>query len=139
MRRPFVVLVEDDPTLAETIGVAHVDIRDGLTAVRIIESLKPTVVLLDLPFVGHDGYEIIRQLRSQPETRDIRIVVITADKTVRYRTPVRVDAILIKPFHIDALHATIEHVMGAPAVMVRLESSSVLAIGSERSGYERLK
>lgn len=50
----------------------------GQEALDSIARSKPDLVLLDLMMPGIDGFEVIRRLRSNPETADIRIVILTA-------------------------------------------------------------
>lgn len=50
----------------------------GQEALDSIAHTKPDLVLLDLMMPGIDGFEVIRRLRSNPDTADIRIVILTA-------------------------------------------------------------
>ncbi len=52
--------------------------RDGDAALRMIESDIPDLVLLDIMMPRRDGYEVCRAIRSNPDWRDMRIVVLTA-------------------------------------------------------------
>ena len=40
---------------------------------------KPDVVLLDMKMPGMDGFEVMRELRLQPDTRDLPVIFLTAD------------------------------------------------------------
>jgi PAS domain S-box-containing protein len=48
--------------------------QDGLAKLR---RFRPDVALIDVGLPGMDGYELARMARSQPETRDIRLIAIT--------------------------------------------------------------
>ena len=50
----------------------------GQEALDSIARSKPDLVLLDLMMPGIDGFEVIRRLRANPDTADIRIVILTA-------------------------------------------------------------
>ena len=50
----------------------------GQEALDSIARSKPDLILLDLMMPGIDGYEVIRRLKSNPETADIRIIILTA-------------------------------------------------------------
>ena len=50
----------------------------GQEALDSIARSKPDLILLDLMMPGIDGFEVIRRLRANPDTADIRIVILTA-------------------------------------------------------------
>jgi DNA-binding response OmpR family regulator len=77
-----VLLVEDDPTVADVVvqylsksglGVTHV--ADGLTAVTAARAVEPDILVLDLMLPGIDGLEVCRRVRAE---RDVPIVMLTA-------------------------------------------------------------
>ena len=77
-----VLLVEDDPTVAEVVtqyltrsghDVTHVD--DGLQAVAAAAAVEPDIIVLDLMLPGIDGLEVCRRVRAD---RDVPIVMLTA-------------------------------------------------------------
>lgn len=51
---------------------------NGREALDFISKEKPSLVLLDLMMPEIDGYEVLRQLRNNPETKDIRVVILSA-------------------------------------------------------------
>jgi putative two-component system response regulator len=78
------VLVVDDTesnldiltaTLNKDYGVSVA--KDGESALEIIESQPPDLVLLDICMPGIDGYEVCRRLKRNLNTRDIPVVFIT--------------------------------------------------------------
>lgn len=57
--------------------------NNGIKALRIAQSeSKPDLVLLDIMMPEMDGYEVCRRLKSNPETRDIPIIFLTAKTDV---------------------------------------------------------
>lgn len=79
------MVVDDDMVSRHVIGQAlsraNLDYRavgSGAEALTQISKLHPSIVLLDLMMPPPDGYEILRLLRAQPETRDVSVVVLTA-------------------------------------------------------------
>ncbi|MBY0467487.1 MAG: response regulator, partial [Burkholderiaceae bacterium] len=79
--------------------------EDGLDAARQIELDLPDVLITDVEMPGMDGFELTRQVRSNPRTAHIPIVMITADDEKH-----RVDALeagvsvlLSKPYPEDQL------------------------------------
>lgn len=51
---------------------------DGTEALQAASAFKPDVILLDVNMPGMDGYEVCRQLKSNPQTSDIPVLFVTA-------------------------------------------------------------
>lgn len=51
---------------------------NGKEALDIITKQKPSLVLLDLMMPEIDGYEVLRRLRENPETKELRVVILSA-------------------------------------------------------------
>ncbi len=83
VRRPLVLLVDDDPMLRllalEALGddFEIVEAADGSEAIRLALELEPDVVLLDVMMPNVDGYEVCRQLRAHPSTAVTPILLLT--------------------------------------------------------------
>jgi len=52
--------------------------RDGAVAIAMAASERPDLILMDLNLPEIDGWEAIRRLRGDPETRDIPIIALSA-------------------------------------------------------------
>lgn len=50
----------------------------GQQALDAVAEEKPSLILLDLMMPGVDGFEVLRRIRENPETADIRIVILSA-------------------------------------------------------------
>ncbi|MBR4809334.1 MAG: response regulator [Bacteroidales bacterium] len=50
----------------------------GQLALDAVAEKKPDLILLDLMMPGIDGFEVIRRLRADPATADVRIVILSA-------------------------------------------------------------
>ena len=85
MRRSQTILVvEDDPQLRQLYwqaltfeGFRVLTAEDGLTALECLQHLKPALVVLDLNVPRFSGWDIHREIRENPATRDIPIIVVT--------------------------------------------------------------
>ena len=80
-----VLVVEDDEAvssllvaLLEDRGYDAVPALDGQTAIELARRLVPHLITLDLALPGSDGHEVLESLKSDPRTRDIPVVVISA-------------------------------------------------------------
>ena len=85
-----VLLVEDNPLSQAVISdVFHYDnppgelvcVGSAETALRILPSLDPLVVLMDLTLPGMCGLDAIRKIKRDPATRGIQVWAITARNT----------------------------------------------------------
>ena len=81
-----ILVVEDDPSIRRVIALAlksggYADVQEvesGDVAVEVAFEKRPDLVLLDLMLPGLDGLDVCRQLRSNPETSAVAIVMLTA-------------------------------------------------------------
>jgi len=81
-----ILIVDDDPdfiTLAAGYLGRIENIRldsagEGFTAGEKVISFSPHVVILDVKLPGIDGYEVCRRIKEKEETKNIKIVVVTA-------------------------------------------------------------
>lgn len=51
---------------------------NGMMALKIVEKKRPDLILLDIMMPEMDGYEVCHRLKSNPETKDIPIIFLTA-------------------------------------------------------------
>src|SRR6185436_4861747 len=80
-----VLVVEDNPQvfrLVESIlPAAEFDLQpapNAESALRVVERLKPDLILVDIQLPGMDGLELTRRLRLMPACCDLPIVAVTA-------------------------------------------------------------
>ncbi|KRI00207.1 phosphate regulon transcriptional regulator PhoB [Curvibacter sp. PAE-UM] len=85
MKQPAVLVVEDEPAIAELIAVnlRHNGFQptvapDGLTAQREIDAVLPDLVLLDWMLPGESGLSLARRWRNDPRTKAVPIIMLTA-------------------------------------------------------------
>jgi CheY-like chemotaxis protein len=82
--KPRVLIVDDTPENIDVlVGVLGSDYEltaatNGPDALNIVEKSRPDIILLDVMMPGMSGYDVCRQLKSAPETKDILIIFITA-------------------------------------------------------------
>ena len=84
--KPIVLAVDDIPdnlsAISEMVRALGVDVRaatNGPTALRYARlEPRPDLILLDVMMPGMDGHAVLAELRTQPETRDIPVIFVTA-------------------------------------------------------------
>ena len=88
--------------------------KSGKQALTFLKKNKPDLILLDLLMPEMDGYETMERIKLDPETSDIPIIFLTADKETesekRGLSEGAVDYIT-KPFNKDAMLGRIEQVL----------------------------
>ena len=118
-----VLVVDDNQDGAATLGMllrllgAEVCVvNDGPSALYILSSFRPTVVLLDIGMPGMDGYEVARRIREQPEWRDLMLIALTGwgQEDDRRRTcQAGFDHHLLKPADMNALKSLLTSLGGS--------------------------
>jgi len=120
---PCSVLVVDDDEDSRTIlrdllGAAGFDVRavaGGLEAVEVFESLRPSLVLMDLWMPDVDGNEATRLIRATEAGAGARIVALTANVSDGVRSnalAAGADAFMTKPFQAEAIFEQIRLLTG---------------------------
>ncbi len=80
-----ILIVDDNPTNLKLVaylmtanGYEVTTALDADAALAAIERDRPRLILMDLQLPGTDGLELTRQLKTNPTTRDIIVVAVTA-------------------------------------------------------------
>lgn len=80
-----ILLVDDNPqnlelmqAYLESLPCKLSTARDGVEAVEALQREKPDLVLLDVMMPKMSGFEVCRKLKSDPSTRDIVVIMVTA-------------------------------------------------------------
>jgi DNA-binding response OmpR family regulator len=109
---PKILVVEDTQDTRELLhlyfrmaGFDVVLAADGSQGLYMIASEKPDVIITDVCMPDMDGIEMIKQLRSEPETASIPIMVFTArgSETTKRAIEAGATKAFYKPFDFDEL------------------------------------
>ena len=115
------LVVDDDPGLllavSDTLRAEGYEVktaRRGAEALTQIAKTMPDLIISDIRMPGMDGYQLVKNLRSNPRTRLVPIVFLTAkdeiaDRITGFRTGV--DAYITKPFEPDELTAIVKAIL----------------------------
>ena len=119
--KSLILLVDDRPdNLHVMVSVLRAVYRvktatSGMMALELAaRDDKPDLILLDLMMPEMDGYEVLRRLRSQNETKHIPVIFVTADHSIdseRVGLELGVDDYLTKPVVIPVLLARVQNVL----------------------------
>jgi two-component system cell cycle response regulator DivK len=96
-------------------GYELIEAADGETGVRLAETERPDLILMDIQLPVLDGYEATRRIKQNPDLRGIPIVVVTSyalsgDDVKAMQAGS--DAYVAKPFSPRELLATIRKFLG---------------------------
>lgn len=79
-----ILLVEDDKFLRELLarklrneGFEVLEAIDGNEAIELAKSKKPILILLDLILPGKDGFEVLSEIKKEPETKEIPVLILS--------------------------------------------------------------
>ena len=119
-----VLIVEDEydnreilrAVVEDLLGYDAILASDGLSAVEMAAEHKPCLILMDLMMPVLDGFEAMRRIKENPDTKDIPVVAVTALSRPADRQRALSDGAvdyLSKPFDLEALVAMVNRYMSA--------------------------
>lgn len=117
-----VLLVDDDDMYREIVITMlksesmHVHaVADGRSALRHLMILKPDIILLDYLMPGIDGLTVLKDIKSNPDTRKIPVIMLTGDSSrevVGGSIHAGAAKFVIKPSNRETLLSKINEVLG---------------------------
>ena len=122
--RKKILVVDDDKIIVETIvqaleedehGYEMISASDGFEAGLQVSHFKPDLVILDIMMPDINGYEVCQKIKCTPETRDIKIVVLSAylnDETFTRMKEYGADACFSKPLPLEQLKFEVANLLG---------------------------
>ena len=120
-----VLVVDDNPGIRETLRTrlaaaghtVHVA-ADGEEAVAFLREQVPGLVILDVVMPRMDGYEVLRWIRNQPQTRDLPVIILSAyslSSATADLLELGIQAFVSKPEGVDSLMERIDEVLAPQA------------------------
>lgn len=97
-------------TLGETYDI--IVAKDGLTAVKLAETERPDLILLDIIMPGKNGYDVCRELKADKQTKTIPIIFLTGmDGSESKKQGFDLGAVdyITKPFEVEELKARVSN------------------------------
>lgn len=145
MDRPRILLVDDDRRVRQLVGLTLPSeeyelsfAEDGADALRAAQRLHPDLILLDYAMPGLHGVDVCAAIRSDPDTADTPIVMLTGhgdDETRERAETAGANGFLTKPFSPLALEQTIRTLLDTNRVTATdlADLRTVSLAGSARS------
>jgi DNA-binding response OmpR family regulator len=88
---------------------------DGEMALRMVAEHRPDLILLDVMMPKRNGYEVCQRLRTHPEWRAIKVIMLSAkgrDAEVEKGVSMGADLYVVKPFSSAELVAQVHALLG---------------------------
>jgi DNA-binding response OmpR family regulator len=116
-----ILVADDSPTVRRVVsarlsadGHDVIEAEDGEQALALAREARPALLVLDKVMPKLDGFEVVRALRSDPETQQLLIVMLTdrrGEEDVLDGLDLGVDEYLPKPFSPRELSMRISHIL----------------------------
>ncbi len=122
--RKKILVVDDDKIIVETIvqsleedeyGYEMISASDGFEAGLQVSHFKPDLLILDIMMPDINGYEVCQKIKSNPETKDIKIIVLSAylnDEAFKQMKEYGADACFSKPLPLEQLKYEVAKLLG---------------------------
>ncbi|MBW1849886.1 MAG: response regulator [Deltaproteobacteria bacterium] len=122
--RRRILVVDDDPIIVETIVQALeedesdyevISASDGFEAGIQVNHFKPHLLILDIMMPDIKGYEVCKKIKSDEETKDTKIIVLSAyldEEKFKQMKENGADVCLSKPLPLPQLRAEVAQLLG---------------------------
>ena len=118
-----ILIVEDHPTMREAMrlvlegeGFEIDEAADGQAALDRVRADPPDLVFLDMNIPGSSGAEVLMQIKADPATDGVKVIIVTADGEEGRERAIGMgaDEYFTKPFSPITLLQTVERVLNSP-------------------------
>ena len=116
-----VLVVEDSAPQREMIsellaksGMSVAVATDGVEALEQVKALQPDIVVLDIVMPRKNGYEVCREIKSDPSTQHVPVIICSSkgeDFDKYWGMKQGADAYIVKPFQPKELVGTIKQLL----------------------------
>lgn len=128
--KPVLLVVDDSPAIHRLLSVKlHDEGLEFLTAYQGEEGLElaqehqPALILLDVHMPGIDGYETLHQLKTNPETIEIPVIMLSGDDNPEQKVrcfQLGATDFVTKPFDVSELRARIQSALRIRSLLIML-------------------
>jgi DNA-binding response OmpR family regulator len=123
-RSPVILIVEDDDDIRGALnrffsdeGYLALEAPNRAKALRVLTTLRPDLVTLDLSLPDGSGADILQQIRASSDLTTIKVVIMSANRIIPLAIRELADAVVAKPFDLEPLLSLVERLIASgPAV-----------------------
>lgn len=137
----LVLVIDDDPAVHDLMsrmmtkeGFRVACASDGQTGIRLARELRPSIIALDVMMPGMDGWAVLAVLKSNPETADVPVIMISVLEQNHVGYLAGVCDYLNKPVDRDRLIATVQRYCGPK----KSSDRPVLVVNDDQAERERI-
>ncbi len=120
--KPMALVVDSDAAAAEFLthhlqegGYDVARASSGKDALALAQELKPAVITLEVELTGEDGWEILSQLKGDPNLKEIPVVVVSVTKERSRAVQLGASEFVVKPIEAGAFLGTLADAQKSPA------------------------
>src|SRR3712207_4376964 len=139
MSLPTIVVVEDEPAIADAVavrlraeGFAVEVAADGPDGVALCRRVRPDAVVLDVMLPGFDGYEVCRRIQADRPVPVLMLTARTEETDILVGLGVGADDYLTKPFRMRELVARVAALLRRVERAAQLVGRKVLELDDLR-------
>lgn len=137
-----VLVIDDDASVRELLqrflrkeGFQVVSVSNGEEGLRMAKALKPDAITLDVMMPSMDGWAVLSQLKADPETTNIPVIMLTIVDSKDMGYTLGATDYLTKPVDRDKLIGLLKRYQKQPAV----GANSVLIVEDDASTREMMR
>lgn len=117
-----VLIAEDEPSILESLdfilrraGWSIESVTDGEAVLERVRRAPPRVLVLDVMLPKRSGFDVLRQLRADAETRDLPVLILTAkgqQQDRRIAEELGADSFVTKPYSNSEVVGAVRKLLG---------------------------
>lgn len=117
--RNLVVCIDDDPEVLLLLknhlvaeGFEFYGVADSRNAIDVVRQYKPVLVTLDILMPNKDGWQVLQDLKSDPDLKDIPVVIHTVIENKALAVSLGAESYLVKPVPAEKIVSVIRKYTG---------------------------
>jgi two-component system OmpR family response regulator len=115
----LIMIVDDEPGVRELLrdtlhiaGFETIEANDGMSALTLLRTSKPALMVIDINMPLMDGFELVERLRANNDLTPVLMLTAREDKTdIARGLKIGADDYVIKPFGIEELILRIKAIL----------------------------
>ena len=121
VRLPKILVADDDVLVHKLVAAALAETsyevmaaRDGAEALKLVDEVRPDLMVLDINMPRKDGWEVLHELRSQAGTRSLPVIMLTGYSDTKSQIlglNSGADDYIAKPFDLNELRVRVASVL----------------------------
>ncbi|MBX3531322.1 MAG: response regulator [Rhizobiaceae bacterium] len=124
-----ILIAEDEPSILEALsfvllraGWTIESVTDGEAVMGAVRRERPRVLVLDIMLPKRSGFEVLKQIRSDPATSKLRVLVLTAkgqQQDRRVAEELGADSFVTKPYANADVVSAVRALLDEPAALAK--------------------